>query len=219
MARRRYQNGTLLLCGTRNPAWFGRWREDVIVNGKLKRCRKKEFLGYKSELPTKKLALRELEKKLGAINQPNYRPLRQETFSQFASWWQTNVLTKYKISMQSSTKSQIKNALNPYFGNMQVKDIQFQDVQTFVTTCNKGPKTCRNFIITLKLMWKTARAGGWATHNPFEGSTLPKWYRGRQQRHRRAIEETRRSTISGIRPHSMDVSESHNGIRDLVKPK
>jgi len=30
MARRRYQRGSVFLRGKRHPAWFGRWREDVI---------------------------------------------------------------------------------------------------------------------------------------------------------------------------------------------
>jgi hypothetical protein len=39
----------------------GRWREDVIEpSGKRVRIRKTEVLGTKQDLPTKKLALREL---------------------------------------------------------------------------------------------------------------------------------------------------------------
>jgi len=47
----------------------GRWREDVIQpDGSITRVNRKEVIGTKKDLPTKKLALRELERKLAPIN-------------------------------------------------------------------------------------------------------------------------------------------------------
>ena len=37
MARRRYQKGRVFLRGKKNPVWVGRWREDVIENGRIRR--------------------------------------------------------------------------------------------------------------------------------------------------------------------------------------
>jgi hypothetical protein len=62
MARRRFQRGSVLLRGKRKQKWVGRWREDVINSqGQLVRINRKEVLGTKSDFPTKKLAMRELE--------------------------------------------------------------------------------------------------------------------------------------------------------------
>src|SRR5579864_7885060 len=84
MARRRYQRGSVVLRGTRELVWIGRWREDVIgADGKTHRICRKEVLGKKRELQTKKLALRELAIRVAPINSTNYRALRVATFAEF----------------------------------------------------------------------------------------------------------------------------------------
>src|SRR5207302_8667878 len=107
------------------PAWFGRWREDVIVGDRVKRVRKTEFLGYRKDFPTRKLAMRELELRLAAVNRPNNRPLRTETFSQFCAWWQKNVLPSFKASTQSEYSSPLKVHLRPYFGKFLLQAIDW----------------------------------------------------------------------------------------------
>ena len=174
MARRRYQRGSVFLRGRRNPAWFGRWREDVIEGDQVKRVRRCEFLGYKKDFPTERLALRELEARVAPVNRPNNRPLRSETFAQFCGWWKKNVLTEFKPSSQASFSSQLRVHFLPYFGPYLMKDIQWQTVQTFIATRAAGAKTRKNLIFTLKLIWSSARAGGWVAHNPFEDLKLPK---------------------------------------------
>jgi hypothetical protein len=68
MARKRFQRGQLILRGKRRPVWVGRWREDIIKDGKVQRVEKWEILGTKQDYPTRKLALRALEEKLSGIN-------------------------------------------------------------------------------------------------------------------------------------------------------
>jgi len=164
----------VFLRGRRNPAWFGRWREDVIEGDQVKRVRRCEFLGYKKDFPTERLALRELEARVAPVNRPNNRPLRSETFAQFCGWWKKNVLTEFKPSSQASFSSQLRVHFLPYFGPYLMKDIQWQTVQTFMATRAAGAKTRKNLIFTLKLIWSSARAGGWVAHNPFEDLKLPK---------------------------------------------
>jgi hypothetical protein len=103
MARRRFQRGSVFLRGTRELVWVGRWREDVIeLSGKLVRIRKTEVLGTKKDLPTKKLALRELGLRLAPINSGTYRALRVATFAEFADLWKRSVLTQHKPATQSA---------------------------------------------------------------------------------------------------------------------
>lgn len=174
MARTQYQNGSLKLEGKRNPAWFGRWREWVFVEGKRKRVRTREFLGYLKDFPTRKLGQRLLAARLVRINQPDCLPTRTETFSQFSDWWVKKVLSQFKDSTQSAINSQLRCELIPFFGAFLMKDIHWRTLQGFIEGCTKSPKTCNNYILTLKMMWKSAKAGGWASHNPFEDLTLPK---------------------------------------------
>ena len=79
MARRRYQRGTLILkertdangrIDNERSIWIGRWREDEIREGQVFRVRKYEELGSKADFLSRRLALRELEKRISSINDP-----------------------------------------------------------------------------------------------------------------------------------------------------
>jgi integrase len=176
MTRRRYQQGGIFLRGTRRPVWVARWREDVIgADGNVRRVRRSEVVGTKKDFPTKKLALRELEILVAPVNRPDYRALKCETFAVFAKTWQKDVLSQHKPSTQSVIKSQLRTRLIPFFGSMLMKDIDWNMVQVFVRGCgNMSPKTVHNYIGTLKMMWKSAKSGGWVSHNPTKELTLPK---------------------------------------------
>src|ERR1700677_4539416 len=175
MARRRFQRGSVFVRGTRELVWVGRWREDVIeLSGKRVRIRKTEVLGAKRDLPTKKLALRELGLRLAPINSGTYRALRKATVAEFAQLWKHSVLTQHKPSTQSALNSNLKNWLFPYFGDYAMKDIGAQNVQMFVRNCPLAPKSCLNLTLTLRMMWKSAKAWGYVSHNPFDGLILPK---------------------------------------------
>src|SRR5215472_17155720 len=71
LARRRFQHGQLLLLGEK---WFGRWREDRIENGQVRRIRVQEYLGSKTDkqdpqgyYSTRRLAKRALQDRLSVI--------------------------------------------------------------------------------------------------------------------------------------------------------
>jgi integrase len=175
MARRRFQRGSVQLRGKRKPKWVGRWREDAInPQGKPIRVNRKEVLGTKSDFPTKKLALRELELRIAPINSSKYRALRMATFVEFASVWKNNALTQHKQSTQLAIRSQLKKWLVPYFGSYAMRDIGGQMVQMFVQRCSLAPKSCRNLVLTLRMMWSIAKAWDYVSHDPFEGLVLPK---------------------------------------------
>jgi integrase len=177
MARRRYQKGSLVpksgLPG--NGLWIGRWREDVIQSdGSIARPYKWEVLGTVKDYPTRKLALRALEARLSTINSPTYRARPTATFSDFANRWDATVLCQHKPSTQSSVRSQLRKWLVPALGSYALKDLDGQTVQTFIAKCNANPKTVRNLIATLRMMWNSARAWGYVAQDPFDGLVLPK---------------------------------------------
>ena len=171
LARRRFQRGSIKL---RSDQWVAQWREDELRPGMVTpyRIHRKRVIGDKKEFPTLRLARRELERLLANVNNPTYRPAVSITFAEFAEQWTTKVLPQLKSSTQSTTRSQLKTQLS-YFDAFNLRDIQPQIVQTFVTTCTAAPKTTRNAVMTLRSMWNTATAWGYVTHDPFKGVRLP----------------------------------------------
>src|SRR5258708_4722893 len=140
MARPRFQHGSVLLRGKRKQKWVGRWREDVINSeGQLVRINRKEVLGTKSDFPTKKLAMRELELRIAPINSVNYRALRTATFAEFAAIWKDNALTQHKQSTQLAVRSQLKKWLVPYFGSCAMIEVGCQTVHTFIPPFSFAP--------------------------------------------------------------------------------
>jgi hypothetical protein len=165
VARRRYQRGQLIREGSN---WLGRWREDIVLpSDAVKRVHKKQLIGTLTDFPTKRLAERELERRLDSINSEGYRPTRRVTFAVFAQRWMDAVLVHQKRSSQSSARSHVRVHLLPAFGPMCLADIHIEAIQQFVTHSKKSPKTLRNVVVTLMSMWSTAQAWEYVHHNPF----------------------------------------------------
>jgi integrase len=181
LARRRYQKGRVFLRGIKNPVWVGRWREDEIKDGRIRRPERSEVLGSKSELPTKRLALRELEKRLSVVNDPRYRARPTSTFAELAVRWESLVLSQYKRSTQVTIKSHLRKHHVPFFGRRQMKDIYPEDVQRFISTAEASPKTKKNLFATMQMLWKAARAWGYVAHDAVSDVVLPKQHRSAQR--------------------------------------
>ena len=174
LARRRYQKGSVFLRGKKDQVWVGRWREDVEENGHVRREYRSEVLGSKSDYPTKRLALRELEKRLGVVNDPRYRARPTATFADFASRWESLVLTQHKPSTQVTIRSHLRKHLVPYFGRWQMREIELENVQRFVSSVKASAKTAKNLFATMQMLWKSARAWSYVAHDVVSGVVLPK---------------------------------------------
>jgi hypothetical protein len=131
------------------------------------------MVGTSKQFPTKRLAIRELEKRLSVVNSEDYRPRQPATFAQFRELWKAAVLTQHEPSSQSSEKSDTNRVLVPYFGPISLKDINAAAVQRFVSTLDGAPKIVRNLVTTLRLVWKTAQTWGYVQHEPFHGLRMP----------------------------------------------
>ena len=215
MARRRYQKGSLVPNRgvPENGLWVGRWREDVIqTDGTITRPYKWEVLGTVEDYPTRKLALRALEARLSTINSPTYRARPTATFAEFANRWDATVLSQHKPSTQCATRSQLRKWLLPQLGSCALKDLDGQRLQAFVSGCHCNPKTIRNLVATLRMMWNSARAWDYVAHNPFDGLVLPK--RGLIKTFTFSLEETQRIITSASQPYTTFYSIlAETGIR------
>ena len=109
-------------------------------------------------------------------------------------------MTQHKPSTRSTLKGHIKNFLVPYFGMREVRDIRPEQIQRFLSGLTVAPKTVRNIIATFRMIWKSARSWGYASHDALEGIVLPK--KDRASRFFFSVEEVQRSE-SGDRaiPH------------------
>jgi integrase len=177
MARRRFQNGQLLLKG---KTWYGRWREDVLVDGVVRRVRRKAAIGTKSDYPTRPLASRAFAERIAHVNKISYRPMPTAKLRDFAQSWEAKVLSQYGRSTAINYRTHIRKHIVPFFGEYAMKDVTPELVQQFVSGLTLSPKTARNIVVTLQAMWATAKAWGYVTHSVTEGVVFAK--RKRRQR-------------------------------------
>ena len=199
LARRRYQKGRVFLRGKKDQVWVGRWREDVIEDGRIRRIERSEVLGSKSDFPTKRLALRELEKRLAVVNNPRYRARPTATFEEFAFRWESRVLTQHKPSTQATIRSHLRKHLIPYFGPCQMKDIGTEEVQMLVSSVGLSAKTKKNLLATIQMLWKSARSWGYVAHDAVSDVVVPKG--NRAARRFFSIEEVQRILEAAAEPY------------------
>jgi integrase len=164
MARRRYQKGRVFLRGKRNPVWVRRWREDVVQpDGTVRRVERSEVLATRRELPTKHLAERVLEEKMGRVNSPGYRPVRMATVEEFCERWKKEVLSQYKPSTIRAAISHLRNHILPQLGKLRMDEIGNERQQVFVTALSQkaSRKTVLNVTSTLSTMFRRAKLWGY----------------------------------------------------------
>ena len=193
MSRRRYQQGQLLLKQRgEEKAWVGRWREDVIQDGCQRRVRRTEVLGTLRDFPTRKLARRELDRRLAKINDPLYRPTVVMQFGEFLERWQEKELVNFKPSTATTIRSQIRRHLVPMLGSAQMSELtteRFQGTLSGMASTHSA-KTIRNLRATLQIVWRAARAWGYVQHNAVGELRVPR--RSRKERFFFSLDEVRR---------------------------
>jgi integrase len=208
LARRRYQKGMLVKkekqgekgrVDRERSLWIGRWREDEVREERVYRVRTYVVLGTFADFPTRKLAHRELDKRISSINDPGYRARPVATFREFTEKWKSIVLIQHKPSTQGTMRSHIQKYLVPEFGNLSLRDVQSERVQQFIANLRLSPKTVRNISVTFQLMWKSAMAWNYVSHDALAGVVLPKPKRAR--RFFFTLEETRRILAAAPKPY------------------
>jgi len=88
-------------------------------------------------------------------------------------------------SAQDSEKSEVK-AWVANLGGMRLRDISTEVVQDVITLWSKpgkdkrSEKTIRNRVATLRILWASAKAWGYVTHDVCQDLVLPAWNREEQ---------------------------------------
>jgi integrase len=164
LARKRYQKGSVYLCG-KNQMWYGRYRDDVISpDGKTSRVRRNVPLGSKRELPTKRLAERRMDAILARINGLDYRATRISTFEGFVARWKVEVLTRQQDSSARAVRSHLKCYIVPQLAKLRLEQFGPENQQTFISRVSENGvsrKTILNVLGTLSSILSTARDWGY----------------------------------------------------------
>lgn len=171
MARKRFQKGSVFVVGDK---WVGRWMIRVrLEDGSTKVVYRSRRLGLIKVVGTKRQAMRLLQPYLDEVNNQLQMTKPFATFSQFADRWKRDVLVTYKPSTQSDMQSQLRKHLVPFFGKTSLSELHGEEVQEFIASRKTlSPKRVRNLVVTLRLMWKQAKAWRYVTHD-LEGVVLP----------------------------------------------
>jgi integrase len=92
------------------------------------------------------------------------------------------VLSQHKPSSQASEKSDVK-AWAAVVGSLLLKDITCELLQSIIAIWKgkRSAKTIRNRVTTFRLLWKTAKAWQYVTHDPCDGLVLPDWDKPEQE--------------------------------------
>jgi integrase len=145
---RRFQHGSIFKRGTRKKVWVARWWEDVIgPDGSAQRMRRSEVLGSIAEIPTRREAEQMLADRLRPINSGQFRPQSARTFRDYVeSIWLPEVLPTVKYSTKKHYQYMTRVHLIPAFGNMQLRLITRDAVQSFLMAKLRGG-----------LSWKTVK--------------------------------------------------------------
>ena len=145
------------------------------TDGTIHRVQRREVIGTLKEYKTKRLAERALEQRLAEVNSLTYKPRPTATFREFAASWQKDVLSQHKRSTQSADRSRLRKHLIPELGDLCMKDINCQIVQSTVARKAEevSAKSVRNLVALLSEMWVQAKTNGYTQTDPFFGLVLP----------------------------------------------
>ena len=107
-------------------------------------------------------------------------------------------MRQFKPSTQCTMRGHLRKYIVPFFGGSQLREIQAEDAQRFVSSVKASAKTVRNIVGTLRLVWKSARTWSYVTHDALDGIVLPR--RGRIRQLFFTLEELRRIFASADEP-------------------
>jgi integrase len=163
---------------------------------------KSEVLGCTKEIPTKRLAQRELDRRLVVVNSHNYRPRPTASFRELVGRWTEKVLPNHAESTRRSESSDLK-AWTAVLGDIPMRDIHDELLQSIVTSwmSTKSPKTIRNRVTTFRLLWNSAKAWDYVQHTPYSHLALPKVDAGEQPCF--SIDDVRRIIATAAAPYDV----------------
>jgi integrase len=174
----RFQRGWVKLFRRKEAVWYGGYREDKSIEGKMERVRRKVRLGTLTELPTKAAAFNKMTE---IMKTPS---LTAMTFQELTERWEK----AEGPTLKPATLGHYKNALRAYvlgtFAKRRISDITREDIQMFLASKAKtySKSVLRSIRVTMSMNLGWAVSCGWLERNPCEGVRLPFESGGRKVR-------------------------------------
>jgi integrase len=176
--KKHFQRGSLFKRGKKNKMWVARFYESVIgTNGEARVVRRSEIIGMVAELPTRRDAEVILSNRLRHLNSANYRPGSCCSLGDFVQEWKPQVLPTLKYSTQKHYEYVIETHLLPAFGNVQLRLVSRESIQTFLANKLKQGlswRTVKHIRTTLGTILGTAEIWGYIEDNPVRKTRLPR---------------------------------------------
>jgi hypothetical protein len=175
--KKHFQHGSLFKRGKKNKMWVARYWEPVVgPTGEPARIRRSEILGSVAELPTKRDAEVVLSNLLRRINSANYNPRSCCLFRDFVEEWTAQTLPALKYATQKHYEYVINTHLLRAFGNVQLRLISRESIQTLLGIKLKDLAwlTVKHIRTTLGTIPGTAEVWGYIEDNPVRKTRLPR---------------------------------------------
>lgn len=158
--------------------WIARYREPVIgANGETEFVRRSEIIGTVAELPTRRDAEMVLSDRLRRINSADYHPRSCSSFRSFVEEWEEQAHPTVKYSTQAHYKYVVNSHLLPVFGDVQLRLISRESIQTFLVGKLKEGlswRTVKHCRTVLGTILGTAEVWGYIEDNPVRKTRLPR---------------------------------------------
>jgi integrase len=164
--RRRFQKGSMVTRGTRNPQRCGIYREDVLSeDGTLRRIRRTVRLGPESKL-SERAGWAKFQPYLDRVNAAVQMPPKSGmTLEAFVQEWRSNVAANLEDGTVRAANSHLRAHIIPKLGALRLPEVNTKIVQAFVTyLASRGlsRKYVENILLTLSSILSKARAWGYA---------------------------------------------------------
>ena len=172
-----FQHGSLFKRGKRNKVWVARYREPVVGNdGGTVFIRRSEIIGTVADLPTRRDAEIILSNKLRHLNSTNYHPRSCCSLRDFVEEWKTQALPALKFATQQHYEYIIEIHLLPTFGDIQLRLISRESIQSLLASKLKSLswRTVKHIRTTLGTILGTAEFWGYIEDNPVRKTKLPR---------------------------------------------
>jgi len=176
--KKHFQRGSLFKRGKRNKVWVARFREPIVgTNGKTEVVRRSEILGTVADLPTRRDAEMVLSDRLRRINSADYHPRSCCSFRSFIQEWEEQALPTLKYATQEHYKYVVHYHLLPRFGDVQLRFISRESIQSFIAEKMRQGlswRTVKHLRTTLGTILGTAQFWGYIEDNPVRKTRLPR---------------------------------------------
>lgn len=168
MEPNRYQRGSVVLRG-KLKRWYGIFREDVRVRGKIQRKQRQIKLGTLTEIPNKNAALNILARMMDVV------PKTDSTFEQLATRWQTAVGPTLKKTTSDTYARVLTANVLPLFKDTRIEIISNEMIQNHLTKAAKdySKSTLHMMMVVLGQILGWACKNDLIKKNPCIGIRLP----------------------------------------------